>query len=55
MHARQRILVIEDDDDIAKMLALNLRAEGFDVATESSGESGLVRLQREPPHLLVWT
>ena len=53
MHGPRRILVIEDDDDIAKMLALNLRAEGFEVATEGSGESGLAHLQREPPHLLV--
>ncbi len=53
MQAPSRILVIEDDDDIAKMLALNLRAEGFEVATEGSGESGMARLQREPPHLLV--
>jgi two-component system OmpR family response regulator len=48
-----RILVIEDDDDIARMLALNLRAEGFEVATEASGEGGLASLQREPPQLLI--
>jgi two-component system OmpR family response regulator len=53
MQAPSRILVIEDDDDIAKMLALNLRAEGFEVAIEGSGEGGLARLRREPPQLLV--
>ncbi len=50
---RKRIHVIEDDPDIASMLGLNLRAEGFDVAIDSNGEDGLARLQRERPALLV--
>jgi two-component system, OmpR family, response regulator len=48
-----RVLVIEDDQDIAGMLTLNLRADGFEVAVETSGEAGLARLQRERPDLLV--
>ncbi len=35
------------------MLDLNLRAEGFEIAVESSGEAGLARLQRERPDLLI--
>jgi DNA-binding response OmpR family regulator len=50
---RTRVLVIEDDPDIAGMLGLNLRAEGFDIAIERDGESGLVHLQRERPDLLI--
>ena len=50
---RNRILVIEDDPDIGAMLALNLRADGFDVAIETSGEAGLRWLQHEEPQLLV--
>ena len=49
----RRILVIEDDPDIGAMLALNLGAEGFGVAVETSGEGGLRWLQREQPLLLV--
>ncbi len=49
----RRILVIEDDAAIAGMLALNLRAEGFTVTTEGSGEAGLARLRAERCHLLV--
>ncbi|MEQ1513562.1 MAG: response regulator transcription factor [Lysobacteraceae bacterium] len=49
----KRILVIEDDPDIGAMLALNLGAEGFEVAVETSGEGGLRWLQREEPLLLV--
>ncbi len=50
---RNRILVIEDDPDIGAMLSLNLRADGFDVAIETSGEAGLRWLQHEEPQLLV--
>ena len=49
----RRILVIEDDPDIARMLALNLRAEGYAVEVEPSGEAGLARLRRAPCDLLV--
>jgi len=49
----QTILVIEDDSDIGQMLALNLRAEGFVVNVETSGEAGLAWLARERPVLLL--
>ena len=49
----KRVLVIEDDPDIGAMLMLNLRAEGFEVAIETSGEEGLRWLQREQPLLMV--
>jgi two-component system, OmpR family, response regulator len=50
---RARVLVIEDDPDIAGMLALNLRAEGFDIAVENTGEAGIAHLLRQRPDLLV--
>lgn len=53
LHERRRILVIEDDPDIARMLELNLRTERYQVTTASSGETGLARLREEPHHLLV--
>ena len=46
-------MVIEDNPDIAQMLALNLRNEGFAVAVAQDGESGLARLRQEQHHLLV--
>ena len=49
----RRILVIEDDPDIARMLALNLRLEGYAVEVEGDGEAGLVRLRSETFDLLV--
>jgi two-component system, OmpR family, response regulator len=53
MHEPRRILVIEDDPDISRMLDLNLRNEGFAVSVEGDGESGLARLARERHDLLV--
>ncbi len=53
MPGSKNILVIEDDEDIARMLALTLRTEGFEVRVEHSGEGGLTFLQHERPQLLV--
>jgi DNA-binding response OmpR family regulator len=50
---RPRVLVIEDDPDIGAMLALNLRAEGFEPVVETSGEAGLARLATESVDLAV--
>ena len=46
-------MVVEDDPDIAQMLALNLRNEGFEVAVEPDGESGLAQLHQRKHDLLV--
>jgi DNA-binding response OmpR family regulator len=53
MRDAQPILIIEDDPDIARMLSLNLGAEGFEVAVERDGEAGLARLQGERYALLL--
>jgi DNA-binding response OmpR family regulator len=53
MRERKRVLVVEDDQDIARITALNLAAEGFDVTVEHSAESGLANIGRETPDLLL--
>lgn len=53
MQNPKKLLIIEDDKDIATMLAVNLRAEGFEVMVEPSGQLGLARLEQEYPSLLV--
>lgn len=42
---QKRILVVEDDADIAELLRLNLADEGYAVALAGDGESGLARLR----------
>ncbi len=43
-----RILVVEDESNLAQGLLFNLRAEGHDVSVEGDGDSALACLQREP-------
>ena len=51
--ARERILLIEDEPDIAEVLQYNLEKEGFAVEVARRGDSGLEALRREPADLLV--
>jgi DNA-binding response OmpR family regulator len=49
----RRILVIEDDTEIADMYAIRLRQDGWQVDIAPSGEDGVVRALAEPPDLVV--
>ena len=48
-----KILVIEDDKDIAELVEFNLKAENFDVDVCHNGQKGLERAQKITPDLLV--
>ena len=43
-----RILIVEDEANLAQGLLFNLQAEGHEVSVEGDGESALNRLSREP-------
>lgn len=47
------IVVIEDDHDIADLLDMYLRREGYRVYLASDGEAGLVAVQRHLPRLVI--
>jgi two-component system phosphate regulon response regulator PhoB len=51
--AQGRILLVEDEPDIAEVLRYNLEKEGFDVDLEERGDTALERLRKEPPDLLL--
>jgi len=51
--AKQRILVVEDEPDLAEVLQFNLEKAGFAVELERRGDSALEALRRQPPDLLV--
>jgi two-component system phosphate regulon response regulator PhoB len=51
--ARERILLIEDEPDIAEVLQYNLEKEGFDVELAHRGDSGLEALRRQAPDLIL--
>ncbi len=50
---RKRILVVEDEQDIAEMIAYNLEREGFQVESAHSGEEGLSKAKADHPDLVV--
>jgi two-component system response regulator MtrA len=48
-----RILLVEDDPSIREVVALGLRAVGFDVDTAADGQAGLDRWRAEKPDLVL--
>jgi DNA-binding response OmpR family regulator len=48
-----RILIVEDDETLRQTLALNLRAEGWEVLEAGDGEAGLRLARAEAPTLVV--
>jgi len=48
-----RILVVEDETDLAELVAFNLRAAGHEVTVAHDGNTALAEIQRGQPDLLV--
>jgi two-component system response regulator MtrA len=48
-----RILLVEDDPSIREVVALGLRAVGFDVETAADGQAGLDRWRADQPDLVL--
>jgi DNA-binding response OmpR family regulator len=48
-----RILIVEDEPEIAEMLALNLEAAGFQTECARDGALGLAAQERQPADLIV--
>jgi DNA-binding response OmpR family regulator len=50
---RQKILVVDDEPDILELVSFNLRAEGYDVVTATSGPEALNQARAILPDLIV--
>lgn len=48
-----KILVIDDDAPLARMIATTLRADGFDVATAPDGRNALEQIEHTCPDVIV--
>src|SRR6266542_3973731 len=48
-----RVLIVEDNDDLAHGLANNLEIEGFSVEISRDGARGLERIRTTRPDLLI--
>lgn len=51
--SREKILVVEDEEDILELLRFNLAKEGFAVSSALTGEDGLKKARAEMPELLL--
>ena len=49
----RRILVVDDDANLLRLLALRLEKEGFDVTEAASGEQAMARVTAQVPDLIV--
>ncbi len=50
---KEKILIVEDEKDIVKMLEYNLKKEGFQVVSSRDGEEALDLAVRENPDLVI--
>ena len=53
MAPRPRVLVVEDDAALRKVLELRLGLEGFDVSTAQEGQAGLAKLGDVQPDVVI--
>jgi two-component system phosphate regulon response regulator PhoB len=51
--AKERILIIEDDEDIQELIVYNLTKDGFRTLSAMSGEDGLKKARNEHVDLIV--
>jgi two-component system phosphate regulon response regulator PhoB len=49
----ERIVVIEDEEDILEVITYNLKREGYEVVTSTSGEDGLEKIELNAPQLVI--
>ena len=53
MAEKPRILLVDDEPSIVKMVGKRLEVEGFDVLVAMDGQEGLAKAQAEHPDLII--
>jgi two-component system phosphate regulon response regulator PhoB len=51
--SRAKILVVDDDPDILKLVQYNLEREGFSVLTAANGQDALQLVHSQPPQAII--
>jgi two-component system, OmpR family, response regulator MprA len=51
--SRDRVLVVDDDPPLRRMLARTLSAEGYDVSVAADGGTALIEAERSAPDVIV--
>src|SRR5688500_14143428 len=49
----RRVVIIEDERDVARLLEFNLRSGGFEVFSGGTGAEGLAAVQKHKPDVVV--
>jgi len=49
----ERVLIVDDDPDIQKLVSYNLGQAGFEVTTAGTGRNALEAVQKHPPDLII--
>jgi DNA-binding response OmpR family regulator len=49
----ERVLIVDDDPDIQRLVSYNLSQAGFQVTTASSGRTALESVQKQAPDLII--
>ncbi len=49
----KKILIIDDETDVATMLMYRLRASGYEVIMASTGKEGILKAETEQPDLIL--
>jgi two-component system, OmpR family, alkaline phosphatase synthesis response regulator PhoP len=53
MNGKEKILIVDDEEDIIEVLQYNLEKEGYLVETASDGNEAVVKAIRFEPHLII--
>ncbi|MBI4061942.1 MAG: response regulator transcription factor, partial [Elusimicrobia bacterium] len=51
--AREKILIVEDDRNLVKLLKYNFEKEGYRTVSAADGDAGLAALRKERPDLVL--
>src|SRR6266404_1883751 len=49
----ERVLIVDDDPDIQRLVSYNLGKAGFEVTTAANGRKALESVQKQPPDLII--
>ena len=49
----ERVLIVDDDPDIQRLVSYNLTQAGYDVATAENGRKAIESVQKQPPDLII--
>jgi len=53
MRAKKKILIVDDERDIVKALAIRLQSRGYQTVVAFDGAQGVFMAHKERPHLII--